>query len=775
MPFPFRKTLLLGLGGAGSQILLYVKKHLLTAYGQVPLSVRFLCVDTDDECLAFDGVHGSPPIRCTIERAEHFHLSEERPNEVFAQHPSVKNWYDGPLPLLNAICHGSGAIPAVGRLAFVANLRGFLIWLDKINSDLLDLKLASNMHRQGFSLSEGPVEVVIFCSLAGGTGAGIVLDVARLVSACLPESCIRGFCLSAWPFRYKSFSHRVYANANSTLAALDEAQSRSAPLLQPELQELGVYDTNIQLPAWPFDSLTIMDGRTELGSHVSSLGDMCQIASHTAALLLSLPSPCTATLLNDASRKGGGRVPHLTSESTHGYSSVGLAAICYPASQMRRHRALSLAVAVCDQLASYEDAQTPSSPSLADGLTSSSDDHLPKVCPLVHSIGEKRERFLSAQGLLAKQLEEADKEIRRMINDPCTIVLGDGERVFLGDSAVPEFKSDPGGLVADVASVLSTHFSGTPERFADLIVDKCMVATAGLERVSVTRALATLASEREEKWSGDASRYLEDLYCQLLRLAALLVDRAQLRVDTSADDRTLCFAFGSESDATDEHKRAIAVAWMSSGIPFGKHIYCATGDSSRISVFNVQRGLSSTVFVKEEERADAAVTRDKGSVRPVGFAQAEPSRNSQTHDVFISYRRDGGEHLAARVKQALGERGFSVFMDVEDLKSGRFDEALLEKIEQATDVVVILTPGCLDRCSNEGDWLGREIGHAISLERNVIPLIARNFHMPLRDTLPADMRELPRYNGFAPSHEMWDASMDRLTSTFLKSKPRNGR
>jgi len=47
------------------------------------------------------------------------------------------------------------------------------------------------------------------------------------------------------------------------------------------------------------------------------------------------------------------------------------------------------------------------------------------------------------------------------------------------------------------------------------------------------------------------------------------------------------------------------------------------------------------------------------------------------HDIFISYRRDGGEYLAGRVKDALRSRGFSVFMDVEDLKSWKFYEALL--------------------------------------------------------------------------------------------------
>lgn len=138
-------------------------------------------------------------------------------------------------------------------------------------------------------------------------------------------------------------------------------------------------------------------------------------------------------------------------------------------------------------------------------------------------------------------------------------------------------------------------------------------------------------------------------------------------------------------------------------------------------------------------------------------------------DIFISYRREGGEHLAGRVKDALKARGFSVFMDVEDLKSGKFNSALFSEIERATDFLLILTPGCLDRCKNEGDWLRQEIRHAIKWERNLVPILARGFQMPPAETLPADIAELVDYNGPTPSHELFEASMDRLVSTFLIS------
>lgn len=140
-----------------------------------------------------------------------------------------------------------------------------------------------------------------------------------------------------------------------------------------------------------------------------------------------------------------------------------------------------------------------------------------------------------------------------------------------------------------------------------------------------------------------------------------------------------------------------------------------------------------------------------------------------SHDVFISYRRDGGEHLAGRVKDALKSRGFSVFMDVDDLKSGKFDAALYREIEKAANVIIILTPGCLERCKNEDDWLRQEIRHAIKCKRNIIPIFARGFEMPSPETLPSDIAELVGFHGPTPAPEMFEESIDKLVSKFLKS------
>ena len=74
-----------------------------------------------------------------------------------------------------------------------------------------------------------------------------------------------------------------------------------------------------------------------------------------------------------------------------------------------------------------------------------------------------------------------------------------------------------------------------------------------------------------------------------------------------------------------------------------------------------------------------------------------------SYDIFISYRREGGFDTAALLCGRLKDAGYRVFFDVEALRSGRFNAALYCEIERCRDFIVVLTPGCLERCQNEDD------------------------------------------------------------------------
>ena len=142
----------------------------------------------------------------------------------------------------------------------------------------------------------------------------------------------------------------------------------------------------------------------------------------------------------------------------------------------------------------------------------------------------------------------------------------------------------------------------------------------------------------------------------------------------------------------------------------------------------------------------------------------------QQYDIFLSYRRDGGETMALLLKDRLTAKGYRVFLDVESLNSGSFNTKLLLVIENCTDFVLVLSGGSLDRCVNEGDWVRQEIVHALLHKKNIVPIMLRGFEWP--NTLPADIAELPTKNGVtANNNEYFDAAVDRLTAKFLLSRP----
>ena len=140
------------------------------------------------------------------------------------------------------------------------------------------------------------------------------------------------------------------------------------------------------------------------------------------------------------------------------------------------------------------------------------------------------------------------------------------------------------------------------------------------------------------------------------------------------------------------------------------------------------------------------------------------------YQIFISYRRDGGEMLGQLLHDRLTEKGYRVFFDVESLRSGKFNEELYRVMDKCRDVIVVLPPNALDRCKDEDDWVRKEIAFCISGKKNIIPVMMRNFSFP--DTLPDDITEIRNYNGISASEiASFPWVLEQLTTKYLNSKP----
>ena len=140
------------------------------------------------------------------------------------------------------------------------------------------------------------------------------------------------------------------------------------------------------------------------------------------------------------------------------------------------------------------------------------------------------------------------------------------------------------------------------------------------------------------------------------------------------------------------------------------------------------------------------------------------------YDVFISYRREGGDTLSQLLYTRLSMDGYRVFYDVEVMGPGKFNEQILRAIENSAAVIAVLPPNGLDRCKNEGDWVRRELEYAVARGKLLIPVMMKGFAWPA--DLPEGLKELPYYQGIpAEFNGVFDTWYERLKS-YIPGKPK---
>ena len=98
------------------------------------------------------------------------------------------------------------------------------------------------------------------------------------------------------------------------------------------------------------------------------------------------------------------------------------------------------------------------------------------------------------------------------------------------------------------------------------------------------------------------------------------------------------------------------------------------------------------------------------------------------YDIFISYRREDGKEFARQIQLKLENYGYSVFLDVEELKDGVFDQRIIDAICGSKVFIALLTPRYMSRCVDENDWVRKEIECAAEHNLHIVPInINREF------------------------------------------------
>lgn len=144
------------------------------------------------------------------------------------------------------------------------------------------------------------------------------------------------------------------------------------------------------------------------------------------------------------------------------------------------------------------------------------------------------------------------------------------------------------------------------------------------------------------------------------------------------------------------------------------------------------------------------------------------------YDIFISYKRKSLP-TANNLYYRLTTRGYSTFFDLEEMGRDNFNVQLLNYIESAKDVFVILEEGSLDACKKgdwEKDWFCHEVAFALEKKKNIIPILLGGYKMPSEESLPEKLKELSLKNAPEFNFSFFEAYLDKLIEKdYLLSKP----
>ncbi|MGM9738794.1 MAG: penicillin-binding transpeptidase domain-containing protein [Candidatus Cryptobacteroides sp.] len=143
------------------------------------------------------------------------------------------------------------------------------------------------------------------------------------------------------------------------------------------------------------------------------------------------------------------------------------------------------------------------------------------------------------------------------------------------------------------------------------------------------------------------------------------------------------------------------------------------------------------------------------------------------YSIFISYRRIGGFETAKHLYDLLKYDGYTVCFDIDTLREGKFNSALLSCIESCEDFILIVDAHAFDRTLNpnfnpENDWLRQELSYALKLKKNIIPILLSGASFP--EELPDDIKDIRYMNGPEYSKGYFDSFYSKLIS-FLHSTP----
>lgn len=270
---PIAPTLILGLGGTGSQIIEKVSEKVRETGTKQGERIAYVAFDTDINDLA-DIQRRSPHIR-TVQTSTRSTVGEYLNINTNAR----DNWFpvNG---MLNrkTLTEGAAQVRAISRLAFDTTLKGGN--LDGLHSAIDDL------FRIDKDQEEQALRVIITSSLAGGTGSGLILPVAMYLSNYLrtkfprANAITRGFFIQPDVFYgvipATEEQRNLQVNAYAAVRELDAFLMKGDDTLPEQYRDLVfefpkvAADGTQVINAMPYDFCFLFDSNNTSGGGLDS-------------------------------------------------------------------------------------------------------------------------------------------------------------------------------------------------------------------------------------------------------------------------------------------------------------------------------------------------------------------------------------------------------------------------------------------------------------------------------------------------------------------------
>jgi len=332
-------TLIVGLGGKGSEIALRVSKMVNEDQRQ---RIAFAVFDTDVNELS--EIKRKNPFVHTIQTSTKLSVGEYLDIDTHAR----DTWF--PVnAILNSktLTEGAGQVRAVSRLAFETAIRaGKMEELHKAIEDLY--KLEGSEYQQA-------LRVIIVSSLAGGTGSGLILPVAMYIKNYLTThfrqsaNITRGFFILPEVFyeviQGQAERNNLKSNAYACLRELDtflmkadctlpSKYEKTAKIEFPSVASGGYEEYNVR----PFDFCFLFDAQNADGKKLNSFDEYLD---HAASCIYS---QSIGPMNKRSNSSEDNTIRKLTAEKGRNrYAGAGCSILKYPVEDVKQYMALTWA------------------------------------------------------------------------------------------------------------------------------------------------------------------------------------------------------------------------------------------------------------------------------------------------------------------------------------------------------------------------------------------------------------------------------------------------